>query len=221
MWSEGNKPPPTDGAPDTYAPRSTLHAPRIARLVTDLLAPSQIAALMLGLIAWRSAETAAGAIVWGGVAVLFAAVLPFAYLLRRVRRRAVTDLHVRRREQRPRILLVGLAGVLVAFGLLLGLGAPPLLVAAVGSGAFALAVLLAITLVWKISIHVGVVTGAAIVLILMFGPLMVLAAPLVHLVAWSRVAVGDHTPAQAIGGGLVGAAITLLSTNVVTALLGG
>lgn len=193
---------------------------RLARLVTDLLAPSPIAAAMLGLIAWRSAETAAGAIVWGGVAVLVAAVLPFAYLLRGVRRRAVTDLHVRRREQRPRILLVGLICALAAFGLLLGLGAPPLLVAAVGSGAFAVAVLLAITLVWKISIHVGVVTGAAIVLVLMFGPVLSLAAALIPLVAWSRVAVGDHTPAQVVGGGLAGAAITLLSVNVVAALLG-
>jgi membrane-associated phospholipid phosphatase len=38
------------------------------------------------------------------------------------------------------------------------------------------------------------------VLALVFGPALLAAWPLVALIAWSRVEVGDHTPAQVLAG---------------------
>jgi membrane-associated phospholipid phosphatase len=80
-------------------------------------------------------------------------------------------------------------------------------VALVGAGGVGLAVALAITLVWKISIHTAVAAGAVVVLALVFGPALLVLAPLVALSGWARVEVGDHTPAQVLAGAAVGAAV--------------
>jgi membrane-associated phospholipid phosphatase len=39
---------------------------------------------------------------------------------------------------------------------------------------------------------------------LVFGPALLAAWPLVALIAWSRVQVGDHTPAQVLAGVALG-----------------
>ncbi|HYY82531.1 MAG TPA: hypothetical protein VFD04_25600 [Actinomycetes bacterium] len=51
-------------------------AHRLARLVTEVLAPAPLAAALLLVVAWRSAPTLAGAVAWGLLAVLSGSVLP-------------------------------------------------------------------------------------------------------------------------------------------------
>ena len=70
---------------------------------------------------------------------------------------------------------------------------------------------LAITLVWKVSVHAAVMAGAATVLTLVFGPPMALTVVFVLAVAWARVAKGDHTLAQVLVGALVGGAVAYLT----------
>ena len=181
--------------------------PRLARLVTEILAPAPTVAVLLLLVAWHSAPSAADAARWGILAALFASFVPFMYIVRGVRRGRLTDHHVRVREQRRLPLLVGIASVLVGLTLLALWGAPRDLVALVASMAVGLSSSLLVTLVWKLSIHTAVVAGAVTILVLVFGlPLLVL-APLVALVCWARVAVGDHTPAQTIAGVGLGATV--------------
>jgi membrane-associated phospholipid phosphatase len=68
-----------------------------------------------------------------------------------------------------------------------------------------------ITLWWKISVHAAIAAGAATVLLLVFGPALLVVWPLVALIAWSRVQVGDHTPAQTLAGAALGG---LIATTV-------
>jgi hypothetical protein len=51
---------------------------------------------------------------------------------------------------------------------------------------------LTITTQWKISLHLVGITGAVTVLVLLFGPLALLLAPLVPLVGWARWQVRAH-----------------------------
>ena len=181
--------------------------PRLARLVTEILAPAPTVAVLLLLVAWHSAPTAAEAVRWGALAALFASFVPFLYIVRGVRRGRLTDHHVRVREQRRLPLLVGVASVVIGLTLLALWGAPRELVALVASMVVGLASSLLVTLVWKISIHTAVVAGAITILVLVFGwPLLVL-APLAALVCWARVAVRDHTPAQTVAGVVLGATV--------------
>ncbi|MDP9381932.1 MAG: phosphatase PAP2 family protein [Chloroflexota bacterium] len=193
---------------------------QFARLVTEVLAPSPIAVVMLALVAWTSADTRSEAIRWGLVAILFAPVVPFIYLIRQVRKRRVTDHHVKLREQRPKILIVGTASVLLALALMVALGAPRELTAVVGSGAAGLLAAIAITLSWKISIHVGTVAGTLVVLVMLFGREILLLSPLVPLVGWARVKLGDHTPPQVIGGAVIGGLVTVASFSALMGMLG-
>jgi len=68
------------------------------------------------------------------------------------------------------------------------------------------AVLAAITAVWKISIHCAVASGSVALLALSFGPLVLPGYALVALLGWSRVAVQDHSVAQVVAGSVLGAA---------------
>jgi len=87
------------------------------------------------------------------------------------------------------------------------LGAPRELVALVAAMGVGLIVSLLVTLLWKISVHVAVVAGAVVILVLVFGPLLLVLAPLVALVGWARVEVADHTPAQVTAGRGLGATV--------------
>jgi hypothetical protein len=155
----------------------------------------------------HTAATTEDAVRWGLVSVLFASLIPFAYIIRGVRRRRFTDHHVSVREQRPIVLLFGIASVLAGIAVLIILGAPRDLVALVGSMAVGLSSSMLVTLFWKISVHAAVTTGAVVVLVLVFGPLFLMLLVVVALVAWARVAIGDHTPAQALAGVVLGAAV--------------
>jgi membrane-associated phospholipid phosphatase len=73
------------------------------------------------------------------------------------------------------------------------------------------AVLAAITTVWKISIHCAVASGSVTILALVFGPQVIPAYALAALTAWSRVELKDHTTAQVIAGSVLGALAALVS----------
>lgn len=180
---------------------------RLARAVTEIFAPVPTVAALLVVMAWHTATTTADAVRWGLVAVLFASAIPFAYIISGVRRRRFSDHHVSVREQRPIVLLVGIASVLVGVALLAFLGAPRDLVALVGAIAVGLMSSMLVTLFWKISVHAAVTAGASVVLVLVFGPPLLVLGLVVVLVAWARVAIGDHTPAQAVAGIILGAAV--------------
>ena len=180
---------------------------RTARLLTEVLAPAPVAAALLAVTAWQSAPSAQEAILWGSISVVFASLIPIAYILRGVRGRRFSDHHVAVRQQRPLPLLVGIASVVVGVAVLNLFGAPRTLVALIEAMLVGLVVSLAVTLFWKISIHVAVVAGSVVVLVLVFGSTALIGAPLVAAVAWARVQLRDHTPMQVMLGAAVGALV--------------
>jgi membrane-associated phospholipid phosphatase len=164
-------------------------------------------------VGWH-ADGAAG-LAWGAVAALFAGVLPMAFISRGVRRGRWEDRYVGAKRPRLIVLAFILASVAAGLALLVGFGAPREL-----SGYFAcmlasVAVLAAITTVWKVSIHCAVAAGSVTVLTLLFGPWLVPAYLLVALTAWSRVALKDHTAAQVIAGSLLGVAAAVATYAVI------
>lgn len=184
---------------------------RGARLVTEILAPAPVAGVLLIAVAIHSAPTLAEAIVWGLLAVLFASLVPMAYIVRGVRRQHLSDHHVGVREQRPLPLFIGALSVLAGMALLALLHAPRDLVALIGAMAAGLLSSLLVTLFWKISVHVAVASGACIILVLVFGPRLLVVAPLVALVGWARVELGDHDALQALAGAGLGTIVAAVA----------
>jgi len=177
---------------------------RVARLVGELLSPPPILVVLALVVAWDTSPTPAMAVLWGGIAALFASVLPYALILRGVRRGRLTDKNISLREQRIRFGVVAIASILLGLALLAAFNAPAEMVALLASIAVGVACGWVITLWWKISVHAAIAAGAATVLTLVFGTALLAAWALVALIAWSRVQVGDHTLAQVLAGVALG-----------------
>jgi hypothetical protein len=148
---------------------------------------------------------------WGLLAALFTAVLPTLFITYGVRRGQWSDRTVGAR--RPRLVVLAFITASVAIGLilLLVLGAPRLLTGYLAFMLASVAVLAAITTMWKISIHCAVASGSVAILALSFGPLVLPAYALVALLGWSRVTLRDHTVAQAVAGAVLGAGAAALA----------
>jgi membrane-associated phospholipid phosphatase len=188
--------------------RRVPRRPRAARLVGEVLSPPPILAALALVVAWEAGPTPAAAFLWGGVAAVSASLLPYALILRGVRRGRLSDRNLSLREQRVRFGGVAMASLLAGLAALAAFDAPAELVALQASVAVGVACGWLVTLWWKISVHAAIAAGAATVLSLLFGAAAGLAAwPLVALIAWSRVEVGDHTPAQVLAGAALGVAV--------------
>jgi membrane-associated phospholipid phosphatase len=180
-----------------------------ARRCTYWLEPKNWLTVTVVAIGWH-ADGRAG-VGWGLLAALFTAVLPTLFITYGVRRGRWSDRTVGAR--RPRLVVLAFITASVATGLilLLVLGAPRLLTGYLAFMLASVAVLAAITTVWKISIHCAVASGSVAILALSFGPLVLPAYALVALLGWSRVVLKDHTVAQAVAGAVLGAGAAVLA----------
>ena len=183
---------------------------RVARLVGELLSPPPILAILALVVAWDSSSTPAMAILWGGIAAVSASVLPYALILRGVRRGRLSDKNIGLRQQRIRFAGVAITSILTGLAVLAAFDAPAEMVALQASIAVGVACGWVITLWWKISVHAAIAAGAATVLLLVFGPALLVVWPLVAVIAWSRVQVGDHTPAQVLAGVALGIVVNAM-----------
>lgn len=194
-------PTATADSAEARAPR----VPRLARAVTDGLEPKNWIILVAVLMGWH-ADRLAG-VGWGLVAALFCAVLPVLLIAYGRRRGYWGDRHVRRRQDRLLLIPGIMASVAAGLALLTALGAPRELAALVWAMLAALVAILAITTMWKISVHTAVSSGATVVLAMAYGPWLLLLYGPVAVVGWSRVRLRDHTLAQVLAGTLLGAAV--------------
>ena len=185
-----------------------------AEWVSYLLEPKNWIIATTLAVGWH-AGGAAG-LGWGAVAALFAGVLPMAFISRGVRRGRWDDRYVG--AKRPRLIVLGfiIASVATGLALLAGFGAPHELTGYIGCMLASVALLAAITTVWKISIHCAVAAGSVTMLTLLFGLWLAPAYLLVALTGWSRVALTDHTAAQVIAGSLLGAAAAVVTYAVIS-----
>jgi hypothetical protein len=89
-----------------------------------------------------------------------------------------------------------------------------LLVATFAAGLASIGIFTMINLFWKISLHTAFMTGAAAVLIIVYGAAAAWTVLLIPMVTWARVALKQHSPAQAGLG-------VLLAAGIVTAIFWG
>ncbi|SIQ60388.1 phosphatase PAP2 family protein [Micromonospora avicenniae] len=192
------------GAPGPVPVPRSGPALRLARLITELTAPAVLVPVLMITVGWHSTRGGVAGLGWALLAVIFVSGIPFAYIVGGVRRGRLTDHHVGQREQRRVPLLVGLCSVVVGLVLLVGFGAPRPVVALAVAGAVGLVVAVTVSHWWKMSIHSAVAAGAMVILVLTFGARLLVVAPLLALVGWSRVRLRDHTVPQVVVGALVG-----------------
>ena len=188
-----------------------------ARLISDLVSPPVVWAVMIFPIAYREADSQAQALLWGLTYGILVCLVPILYIGWMVRRGSITDIHMRLREERLRPFLVSIACTGAAWWTLRLMGAPSVVPLVAISTLVQLATMAVITLVWQISIHTMSITSAVVATGILFGigPAL-LVSPLVPLVGAARLKLNRHTPAQVVTGALVGAVVTVMLYAVAT-----
>jgi len=179
---------------------------RVARVLTDGLAPANLVIASLLVIGTASTASWSG-FGWGLLAATFAGIIPLAIILRGVHQGRLSDKHIGRREQRTSPLLASIGSVVIGTVLLLILGAPRPVSALIVAMLVVLLVTVPITLRWKVSVHAAVATAVVVVLVITFGAWLLVAAVLAAAVGWSRVVLRDHTTAQVLVGALLGGVV--------------
>ncbi|MFE7935365.1 hypothetical protein ACFU6S_42895 [Streptomyces sp. NPDC057456] len=179
---------------------------RCAWFVSDGFEPRNWMLALAPLLGWQADGTKGFG--WGLLAAVFTSVLPSVILRLGERRSYWSDRHVRQRQERLVAGPVVLASVVTGTGLLYGLEATRDVRALVAAMLAVLLVLMAITFLWKVSVHSAVAAAALAVLASLHGPWWALSAPLVALIGWSRVRLRCHTIAQVAVGACVGAVVS-------------
>ncbi len=182
-----------------------------ARIVSDLLSPPLVWAVLAFPIAFQDAPSTGQALLWALVYGVLVCLLPLLYIAWMVRRGAITDMHMQVRRQRLRPFAVSLLCTTVAWWTLRLLGAPPVVPQFVLFTLLQLAIVAVVTLGWQISVHAMSISGALVAVGALYGllPAAVL-FPLVPLVGAARIKLQRHTLAQVVVGALVGASISMV-----------
>ncbi|WP_243869531.1 hypothetical protein [Streptomyces liangshanensis] len=189
---------------------------RAARLVTEGMEPRNVIILVSLGVGLAQHDALAG-VLWAVEAIVFAAVIPMAYIKYGMRTGKWADRHVGQVQRRKLLIPVIMASVATGIAGMLVFHAPRAMVALVFAMLATLAVLQVPTAVWtwKISVHTAVAGGALAILALTWNPYVWFASPLVAVIAWSRISLRDHTLAQT----LAGAAAGIISAGLVFAAL--
>ncbi|MER6076951.1 hypothetical protein [Streptomyces sp. NPDC001833] len=176
---------------------------RTARAITDGLEPKNVI-LAVCLLLGSAQEDRLVGLAWAVHAVVFAAVIPVAYIKYGIRAGRWTDRHVGQRERRLHLIPVIMASVGIAVAAMVVLDAPVQMTALVVAMLATLGAILPVTAFWKVSVHTAVAAGAIAILTVGVSGWWAAAFPLVVLIGWSRVALRDHTLGQVAAGTALG-----------------
>lgn len=181
-------------------------ADRAARVLTEVLSPAHLVIA----ITFLSGLAAPGEwwvkTCWGLAASLFTGIIPYVVGLRAIAKGRLSSRHLPDRRERIRPMAWTLLSVLVGWGLLIAAHAPESVLAVQAAMVAGAVIALAITSVWKISLHAGVAGSAALCACALFGWWLWPVWLLVLAVGWSRVQLHDHTLGQVVAGSFIGTA---------------
>jgi membrane-associated phospholipid phosphatase len=187
---------------------------RIARLISNLLAPSTISLPFILLVALYHARSVADALFFSFVTLLFLSFGPLTYTIIGVRLGKLSDIEISRRSERAGPFLFGISSVVLGWLVLALLHGPQNLQTVLIIASVSGVLMMVTTLWWKISIHASSMGGAATVLTALYGSVMLPTFVLLILVSWSRVVLRRHTVLQVIAGSLLSIALSLLILKI-------
>lgn len=189
-----------------------------ARVVSDILSPPLVWAILVVPVAIHYAENTTSAIFWAILYGMFISLLPVLYVAYHVWRGNIADIHMKNRHERFRPLLVSIMCTAIVWWLLKVMQAPPALPLLALMSLVQITVIAVITLGWQISMHMMSIAGAVVAIGIIFsvGTALFL-MPLVPLVAAARLNLKRHTPAQVIAGTIIGSILPAMVLVLVPA----
>jgi membrane-associated phospholipid phosphatase len=183
---------------------------KLSRIITNVLNPFLLSLLILILFSMESTSSTEEAIKWSLIGLALSVFPVFAVVFYLVSKKKLDGIFINPREQRHRIYLLAILCAVIGYILLVVLDAPQLLVATFAAGLAAVIVFMAINLFWKISLHTAFITASVTVVIIVYGSMAAWTVLLVPMVAWARIEMKRHTPAQVLTGAILACLIVTL-----------
>lgn len=184
---------------------------RWARLVSNLLSPPLVWAVLVFTIAFHVTANRTLALTYALVYGVMICLLPILYIAWMVRRGKISDIHMKERRERIIPFIVSVVCSSLAWVALRLMNAPDILPLVAAVTLIQLSIMAVITLFWQISMHAMGITVAVVAMGVVFGGGAALAtSPLVPIVAAARLSLRRHTLAQVVAGALLGVLIPLL-----------
>lgn len=177
---------------------------KIAQFLSHLLNPAILGVLVFAVHGWLGDWLVAGI----GIGVF--AILPGFTLLLLVRWRYLDQLYPEDRNERGVLLLLGVLCYAMGWGILYWHGASLLVLVTAATFVLCTVLVWLINRHWKISIHAAGVGGTACILLVSVGGAawpFLLSLP---AIAWARIYLRVHTPAQVGAGAVLGTGTTAL-----------
>jgi len=160
--------------------------------------------LLVGVACYVSRSVVQG-LALGALLATCAALPASLYIEHALRRDGLRRYSLPHRSERLVPLAIACASVVGAILLVQVLDAPRQLHTVLLTMLFVLGLTLAATPFQRISVHMAAVTGASVLLQLVFGSIGLAVLPVVAAVGWSRLELDEHTPAQVVAGAVAGA----------------
>lgn len=185
--------------------------PSWARIVSDIVSPPVVWAVLALPVALQYSQSTQNAIFWALLYVFFICLLPIVYVAYHVKRGNITDIHMKERRERFRPLLVSLICTAIVWWLLKVLDAPRAFPLLAMLSLIQIGVIALITLVWQVSMHMMSIAGAVVAVGILFSTgTAFMVVPLVPLVAAARLNLQRHTPAQVVVGTVIGSVVPVM-----------
>jgi membrane-associated phospholipid phosphatase len=180
---------------------------RLAKLITNIVNPFLVSAVLLVLLAFKDTAKTGEAIKWASISLALSVIPVFILVVFMVRRKKLEGLFDNPRQQRNVIYIM--ASVLAALGcaLLWWLKAPHLLSVTFTAGLICMVIFMSLNYYWKVSVHTAFTAAAVVMLIMVYGAIAAWTVVLVPTVAWARIKLQQHSLSQVVIGSLLAAAV--------------
>lgn len=182
---------------------------RIAYWISQIGSPPAMGVLTLALIAVIWAHPRVW--IWGGLYLALGVALPLLYIVAQVRLGNITDVDIHLREQRSKPFIVMMVGLTLTWIAMRVGQAPLIMLTLVSVSLLQMLPIFLITYRWKISVHAATAAAVSVMWMHILGrgafPLLLVTPA----VAWSRIKLRRHTPAQTLAGILLGSGVVLFT----------
>ena len=165
----------TDGADEQTiieTPGENTKRRRIARHVSNILAPATISLPFILLVAFYQAQDKLSALLFACITLFFLSVGPLLYIIIGVRLGILSDIDVSRRSQRVGPFIFGIVSATIGWIILSLTDGPRNLQTVMIITVFSGIIMMVITLWWKISMHASSLGGVATMLTVLYGAVM-------------------------------------------------
>ena len=183
---------------------------RLARLTSNILNPFLVSFIVIILLAVEATASVGEALKWALISIALSVLPIFAVVICMVRQKKLDGIFVNPRQQRHIIYILASALGAIGCGVMWYFSAPKLLSVTFSAGLATIVVFMAINRFWKISLHTAFTAASVAVITIVYGVLGALTILLLLPVAWARIRLEQHSPAQVAAGALLSAGIVLV-----------